>query len=411
MLDIKFIRDNAEFVKTATKNKGFDETVVAKLLEVDVERRKLIGFTEEIRAKKNKLTKDDIEEGKKLKIELKEVEEKLKSTEILFNDLMLKVPNISDKDVKIGTEEDNEVIKKVGTPKEFEFNVRDHVDIGILTDSIDLERGAKVAQSGFYYFKNDLVLLELALELYSFEKLISKGFTPVITPNVAKERNIVGCGFQARSDKERQIYHLEDEDLDLVATAEITLMGMHTDEVVDFKKLPIKYVGLSSCYRKEIGSYGKDVRGILRVHEFKKVEMVVLCDPKDSEIIHEEMLAIEEEIYQELGIPYQVIRMATGDLGNAACKKYDLEAWIPSQSKYREITSTSNTTDFQARRLNIKTKINNENVFVHSLNGTVMTTSRTVIAILENYQNEDGSVNIPTVLQKWMGKEKIEIRV
>ena len=410
MLDIKFIRDNAEFVKTATKNKGFDETVVAKLLEVDVERRKLIGFTEEIRAKKNKLTKDDIEEGKKLKIELKEIEEKLKSTEILFNDLMLKVPNISDKDVKVGTEEDNEVIKKVGTPKEFEFNVRDHVDIGILTDSIDLERGAKVAQSGFYYFKNDLVLLELALELYSFEKLISKGFTPVITPNVAKERNIVGCGFQARSDKERQIYHLEDEDLDLVATAEITLMGMHTDEVVDFKKLPIKYVGLSSCYRKEIGSYGKDVRGILRVHEFKKVEMVVLCDPKDSERLHEEMLAIEEDIYQELGIPYQVIRMATGDLGNAASKKYDLEAWIPSQSKYREITSTSNTTDFQARRLNIKTKINNENVFVHSLNGTVMTTSRTVIAILENYQNEDGSVNIPLVLQKWMGKEKIQVR-
>jgi seryl-tRNA synthetase len=411
MLDIKFIRDNADFVKTATKNKGFDETVVDKLLEVDIERRKLIGTTEEIRAKKNKLTKDDIEEGKKLKVELKEVEEKLKSTEILFNDFMLKVPNISDKDVKVGTEEDNEVIKKVGTPKEFEFNVRDHVDIGILTDSIDLERGAKVAQSGFYYFKNDLVLLELALELYSFEKLISKGFTPVITPNVAKERNIVGCGFQARSDKERQIYHLEDEDLDLVATAEITLMGMHTDEVVDFKKLPIKYVGLSSCYRKEIGSYGKDVRGILRVHEFKKVEMVILCDPKDSERIHEEMLTIEEEIYQELDIPYQVIRMATGDLGNAASKKYDLEAWIPSQSKYREITSTSNTTDFQARRLNIKTKINNENVFVHSLNGTIMTTSRTVIAILENYQNEDGSVNIPLVLQKWMGKDKIEIRV
>lgn len=410
MLDIKFIRDNAEFVKTATKNKGFDETVVDKLLEIDIERRKLIGATEEIRAKKNKLTKDDIEEGKKLKVELKEVEEKLKSTEILFNDLMLKVPNISDKDVKVGTEDDNEVIKKVGTPKEFEFNVRDHVDIGILTDSIDLERGAKVAQSGFYYFKNDLVLLELALELYSFEKLISKGFTPVITPNVAKERNIVGCGFQARSDKERQIYHLEDEDLDLVATAEITLMGMHTDEVVDFKKLPIKYVGLSSCYRKEIGSYGKDVRGILRVHEFKKVEMVVLCDPKDSERIHEEMLAIEEEIYQELDIPYQVIRMATGDLGNAASKKYDLEAWIPSQSKYREITSTSNTTDFQARRLNIKAKIGNENVFVHSLNGTVMTTSRTVIAILENYQNEDGSVNIPLVLQKWMGKEKIQVR-
>ncbi len=410
MLDIKFIRENTKFVKKATKDKGFDETVVAKLLVVDTERRKLIGITEEIRAKKNKLGRDDVKEGKQLKVELKEVEEKLKTSEIEFNELMLKVPNITASDVKVGTEEDNEVIKKVGTPKEFPFNVKDHVDIGLLTDTIDLERGSKVAQSGFFYFKNDLVLLELALELYSFEKLISKGFTPVITPNVAKERNIVGCGFQARSDKERQIYHLEGEDLDLIATAEITLMGLHTDEVLDSKKLPLKYVGLSSCYRKEIGSYGKDVRGILRVHEFKKVEMVVLCLPSESEKIHEEMLAIEEEIYQELDIPYQVIKMASGDLGNAASKKYDLEAWMPSQNKYREITSTSNTTDFQSRRLNIKTKVDNENVFVHSLNGTVITTSRTVIAILENFQNEDGSVNIPTVLQKWMGKSKIQTK-
>jgi seryl-tRNA synthetase len=410
MLDIKCIRENLEFVKKATKEKGFDETVVDKLIAVDAERRNLIGETEQIRAKKNKLGRDEIEEGKKLKIELKELEEKLDNAEKEFNSLMLKVPNISSNDVKVGTEEDNEVIKKVGTPREFPFNVKDHVDICLLTDTLDLERGAKVAQSGFYYFKNDLVLLELALERYAFEKLIEKGFVPVITPNVAKERNIVGCGFQARSDKERQIYHIEDEDLDLIATAEITLMGMHTDEVLDPKKLPIKYVGLSNCYRKEIGSYGKDVRGILRVHEFKKVEMVVLCLPSESEKIHEELLAIEEEIYQELGIPYQVIKMATGDLGNAASKKYDLEAWMPSQNKYREITSTSNTTDFQARRLNIKTKVDNENVYVHSLNGTVATSSRTIIAILENFQNEDGSVNIPLALQKWMDKEKIEIK-
>lgn len=410
MLDIKYIRDNSDFVKKATKDKGFDETVIDKLLEADKEKRKLILASEEIRAKKNKLGREDVEEGKRLKVELKEIEEKLKSSEDEFDSLMIKVPNISASDVKVGSEKDNEVIRKVGTPKDFSFNVRDHVDIGVLTDSIDLERGAKVAQSGFFYFKNDAVLLELAIEHYAFEKLISKGFTPVITPNVAKERNIVGCGFQARSDKERQIYHLEGEDLDLIATAEITLMGMHTDEVVDYKKLPIKYVGLSSCYRKEIGSYGKDVRGILRVHEFKKLEMVVLCDPKESDKMHEELLAIEEEIYQELEIPYQVIKMATGDLGNAASRKYDLEAWMPSQNKYREITSASNTTDFQARRLNIKTKMNNENVYVHSLNGTIATTSRTVIAILENYQNEDGSVNVPLALQKWMGKEKIEVR-
>ena len=410
MLDIKFIRDNSDFVKKATKDKGFDDTVIEKLLNVDKEKRKLILSSEEIRAKKNKLGRDDTEEGKRLKVELKEIEEKLKSAEEEFDSLMIKVPNISASDVKVGSEKDNEIIRKVGTPKEFSFNVRDHVDIGALTDSIDLERGAKVAQSGFFYFKNDAVLLELAIERYAFEKLMAKGFTPVITPNVAKERNIVGCGFQARSDKERQIYHLEGEDLDLIGTAEITLMGMHMDEIVDFKKLPIKYVGLSSCYRKEIGSYGKDVRGILRVHEFKKVEMVVLCSPTESDKMHEELLAIEEEIYQELGIPYQVIKMATGDLGNAASRKYDLEAWMPSQNKYREITSASNTTDFQARRLNIKTRMNNENVYVHSLNGTIATTSRTVIAILENFQNEDGSVTVPLALQKWMGKEKIEVR-
>jgi len=407
MLDIKFIRENVDLVKKATKDKGFDESVVDRLLVIDEKRRKLIQETEEIRAKKNKLTQNDVEEGRKLKIELKTKEEDLKLVEIDYLELMYKIPNISASDVKIGTPEENEIIRTVGKIPKFSFPVRDHLDIGKLTDSIDFERGAKVAQGGFFYFKNDLAFLELALAQYAFEKLVKKGFTPVITPNVAKERNIVGCGFQARSDKERQIYHIEDEDLDLIATAEITLVGMHTDETFEEKNLPKKYVGYSSCYRKEIGSYGKDVRGILRVHEFKKIEMVVFCKPEDSEKIHEELLAIEEEVYQELGIAYQVVKMATGDLGNAASKKYDLEAWMPSQNRYREITSTSNTTDFQARRLNIKYKENNENKFVHTLNGTISTTSRTIIAILENFQNEDGSVNIPQVLQKWMGKGKI----
>lgn len=411
MLDIQFIRENADKVKKATKDKGFGESVIDRLLKVDEERRKMIQEVETLRAKRNKLTKDNITEGKKLKIELKEKEESQKQIESDFLELMYKVPNPASEDVKVGGPEENEVIKTVGKIPKFDFDVRDHLEIGQLTDTIDMERGAKVAAGGFYYFKNDLALLELAIAQFAFEKLIKKGFTPVITPNVAKERNVVGCGFQARSDKERQIYHIEDEDLDLIATAEITLVGMHTDEVMDSKDLPKKYVGYSSCYRKEIGSYGKDVRGILRVHEFKKVEMVVFCKPEDSEKIHEELLAIEEEIYQELGIAYQVIKMATGDLGNAAAKKYDLEAWMPSQERYREITSTSNTTDFQARRLNIKYRENNENKFVHTLNGTLTTTSRTVIAILENFQEKDGSVRIPKVLQKWMGKEKIEKHV
>jgi seryl-tRNA synthetase len=410
MLDINYIRENADTVKKATKNKGFDEGVIDSLLNVDAERRKILQEVEALRAKRNTLTKDDIEEGKKLKIELKEKEESQDLTEKDFEELMLKVPNLSASDVKVGREADNEIVKTVGEIPKFNFQVRDHVDIGKLTDTIDLERGAKVAAGGFYYFKNDLAILELALAQYAFEKLIKKGFIPVTTPNVAKERNMVGCGFQARSDKERQIYHLEGEDLDLIATAEITLVGLHTDEVFDEKDLPKKYVGYSSCYRKEIGSYGKDVRGILRVHEFKKVEMVVFCKPEESEVIHEELLAIEEEVYQELGIPYQVVKMATGDLGNAASKKYDLEAWMPSQEKYREITSTSNTTDFQARRLNIKFRKDNKNEYVHTLNGTIATTSRTVIAIMENFQQEDGSVLIPKALQKWMGKEKIEVK-
>lgn len=407
MLDIQLIRDNPEKVKDATKAKGFDDGVVDRLLKVDEERRKLIGGVEELRAKRNKLTKDDIDEGKKLKVELKEKEESLKQVEIDFEELMLKVPNPAAGDVKIGDSSENEVIKTVGDIPKFKFTPRDHVDLGKLTDTIDLEAGAKVAQSGFYYLKGDGALLEMALINYALNKIASKGFTPVITPNVAKERNVVGCGFQARSEKERQIYHVEGEDLDLIGTAEITLVGLHTDEILDEKILPKKYVGYSSCYRTESGSYGRDVRGIVRVHEFRKIEMVVFCKPEESEKIHEELLKIEEEVWQELEIPYQVIKMATGDLGNAAAKKYDIEAWMPSQEKYREVTSTSNTTDFQTRRLNIKYRKGGKNEYLHTLNGTVLALGRAMVAIYENYQNEDGSIRIPKVLQKWMGKEKI----
>lgn len=411
MLDIKFIRENVDKVKKATADKGFDGEIVDRLVKVDTERLKVLKEVEDIRAKRNTFTKDDIEAGKKLKVELKVKEETLDQINHDFEELMSKIPNVSASDVKVGSAEENEVIKTVGEKTKFKFTPRDHVDIGVLTDTIDLERGAKVAQSGFYYLKGDGAMLEMALINYALNKLSEKGFIPVITPNVAKERNVVGCGFQARSDRERQIYHIEEEDLDLVGTAEITLVGMHTDEVLDEKSLPKKYAGYSSCYRQEIGSYGKDVRGILRVHEFRKVEMVVFCKPEDSEKIHEELLAIEEEVWQELEIPYQVIKMATGDLGNAACKKYDIEAWMPSQEKYREVTSTSNTTDFQTRRLNIKYRNGDKNEYLYSLNGTVFALGRAMIAIYENFQNEDGSVTIPKVLQKWMGKEKIEPRV
>jgi seryl-tRNA synthetase len=409
MIDINLLRKDPDFFKKAAEAKGFDPSVVDLLLESDIKRRKLISEVELLRSKKNRLGKENQEEGKKIKQEIKDKESKLKKVEEEYLDLILKVPNPSASDVKIGSPDENEIIKKVGSPKKFDFAVRDHVEIGELTQTIDIQRGSKVAKSGFYYLKGDGALLELSLVRFAFDKLIKHGFLPVITPNVAKERNVVGCGFQARSEKERQIYHIEGEDLDLIGTAEITLVGMHTDELLDAKDLPKKYVGFSSCYRTEAGSYGKDVRGIIRVHEFRKVEMVVFCLPEESDSWHNKLLAIEEEIWQELGIPYQVVKMASGDLGNASVRKYDIEAWMPSQNKYREVTSTSNTTDFQSRRLGIKVKRQGKSEYLHTLNGTVLALGRAMVAIYENFQEKDGSVVVPEALRVYFGKDKIEI--
>lgn len=409
MLDIQYIRDNADAVKKAATDKGFDASVIDQTIEVDAERRKLIQEVEGIRAQKNKLDRTEVELGRKLKQDLKVIEEKLDSTTKVFTELMLKIPNPSAKDVVVGTEDDNQVVRQVGKPKTFSFPVRDHLDLGMLTHTIDITSGTKIAQSGFYYIKGSGTFLEFALVQFAMNKLAQKGFIPVITPNVANERSVIGCGFQARSDKERQIYHVDGEDLDLIGTAEITLVGQHADTAFNATDLPKKYVGYSYCYRYERGSYGKDVRGILRVHEFRKIEMVVFCLPEESDAIHEQLREIEEEIWQELEIPYQVIKMATGDLGNAATRKYDLEAWMPSQNKYREVTSTSNTTDFQARRLGIKVKRNGQTEYLHTLNGTVFALGRAMIAIYENYQNEDGSITIPKVLQKWTGTDTIPV--
>ncbi len=408
MLDIKFIRENVEVVKKSAIGKGFDINFLDELLRLDKDRRTLLGEIETLNAERKKNT--DKEKGKEIKELLGKKETEFRLISEKFDDLMLRVPNLSADDVKIGSPEKNEVIKTVGEIPKFNFKPKDHVEIGQLTDILDIERGTKVAQSGFYYIKNDGVFLEQALINFAIHKLVKKGFTVLITPNVAKEKNVVGCGYQARSEKERQIYHIEGEDLDLIGTAEITLVGLHTDEIIDGEKLPIKYAGISSCYRTEAGSYGKDVRGILRVHEFRKVEMVVFCKPEDDLKIHNELLAIEEELWQELEISYQVIKMASGDLGSAAARKYDIEAWMPSQNKYREVTSTSSTTDFQTRRLNIRTKIDGQNIFPYTLNGTVFALGRAMIAIMENYQKEDGSFEIPKVLKDFVGKKVIEIK-
>jgi seryl-tRNA synthetase len=410
MLDIKFIRENPEVVKKAAQDKGFYKAsdLVEYLLEKDKQRRKLLAELDLLNSERKKNT--DREKGKELKESIRGKEEELASVIGEYERQMFEVPNPAAPDVKVGTSEENEILREVGNIPKFSFPIKDHIAIAETTDTLDLERGAKVAQSGFYYVKNGGVLLEQALINFAIQKLVKKGFLPFITPNVAKERNIVGCGYQARSEKERQIYHIEGEDLDLIGTAEITLVGFHADEIIDESRLPLKYAGISSCYRTEAGSYGKDVKGITRVHEFRKVEMVVFCKPEDADKMHDEILEIEEELWSDLKIPYRVVKMATGDLGSAAARKYDIEAWLPSQEKYREVTSTSNTTDFQTRRLNVRMKTGNSTIYPYTLNGTAFATGRTMIAIMENYQKRDGSFEIPKVLRKLVGKKVIEAK-
>ena len=411
MLGIERIRRDPEGVRQATIDKGFDGSVVDSLLSADERRISILREVEGLRGERKRLTKADVVRGREIKTLLRERQDTLTTANKTFINLMLRVPNPSASDVKVGTAADNEILRKVGEPREFPFQVRDHVEIGSLTDTIDTDRGAKVAQSGFYYIKGEAALLEFALVQYAMGKLSEKGFTPVITPNIVKPRILVGCGFQPRGEEERQIYSIEGDDLDLIATAEITLVGQHADETIEAKNLPKKYVGYSYCYRRERGSYGRDVRGILRVHEFRKVEMVIFCLPEESDDWHEKILGAEEELWQGLEVPYRVVKMASGDLGSAAARKYDLEAWMPSQNNYREVTSTSNTTDFQSRRLGIKYRSGGKSDFLHTLNGTALALGRTMIAIYENYQNPDGSVTVPKVLQPWMnGQKTIQIK-
>ena len=374
MLDIKFIRENKDFVIQATKNKGFDSSVVEKLLKVDEERRKLIGEVEEIRAKRNKLGRDNVEEGKKLKVELKDKEEKLDVIAKEFDDLIWQIPNPASTNTPIGKNEtENVEIKKWGEIRKFDFNPKDHLEIGTSLGILDFESGAKVAGSQFYYLYGDGALLELSLTMYALDKLSKKGFLPVITPDLAKSRYYLGTGYAPKG-VEAQTYEINDSNLGLIATAEVTLAGKHSDEVIPESELPIKYVGYSHCFRQEAGAYGKYSKGLYRVHQFSKVEMFIYCKPEDSEKLHQELLAIEEEIYQELNIPYRVLDMCSGDLGAMAVRKFDIEAWMPGRNEYGEITSTSNCTDYQARQLNIKYKVNAikslfpENTSLNSLN-------------------------------------------
>lgn len=409
MLDINFVRENPQKVKEGIVSKNFSADLVDKVLKLDETRRKLLGDFEELRHQRNEASEEkNIERGKRVKKELSVIEPKLKKVEQEYSEVLAALPNLPLEGVPVGKgEKENKEIKKWGTPRKFDFEPKDHLELGTELGILDFEAGAKVAGNKFYYLYGDGARLELALVQYAFELLSKSGFIPVITPDLAKSRFYLGTGYMPKGN-EAQTYKIEDEDLGLIATAEVTLAGKHADEIIPGENLPLKYLGYSHCFRQEGGSYGKYSKGMYRVHQFTKTEMFIFCKPEESNKMHEYVLGLEEKIYQELGLPYRVLEMCTGDLGAMAARKFDIEAWMPERNGYGEVTSTSNCTDYQARNLNIRYKTNSgTNNFVHMINGTAIASSRTPLAIMENYQNEDGSISVPEVLQKWMGKKKI----
>src|SRR5882724_5737779 len=424
MLDPQFIRDNLEAVKTNCRNRTV-KADVDRVVHLDDERKRLIQETQTIQQRKNEIDKlipkekDSakkqplIQEGRSLRDKVTDLEAQSKQVEKELREVLVTIPNMSHPAAPVGTTaEDNKVIRRWGEPRKFDFVPKDHVALAEALDLVDFEAGSKVAGQKFYFLKNDAVLLELALVQFAMSVLIKEGYTPIITPDVARNEVLEGIGFIPRG-PETQIYSLENTDLCLIATAEITLGGMHQDQILDELQLPIKYVGLSHCFRTEAGAPGRDTRGLYRVHQFTKVEMFVFCTPDQSDALHQELLGIEEEVFQGLGLPYHVIDTCSGDLGGPAYRKYDLEAWMPGRGQggeHGEVTSTSNCTDYQARRLNIRYKSprHKGTRFVHTLNGTAVAVSRALVAILENNQQADGSVTIPAALRPWMrGKERI----
>lgn len=409
MLDIRFIRENAETVATAAKQKGYAVDVPA-LLSADEQRRELQQKADELRTQRNEISasmkggkpSDElIEKGKVLKTELAELEDHLRVISDEFDALLDAIPNVLFPDVPIGGEEDSVEIKVVGGQ---ETGAQDHLDFAVKRDWVDFERGAKVAGAKFYYLKGDLALLENAITQFAIDFVTKKNFTYMTVPHMVNSRVAQGAGFAPKSSKESNEYFIEGEDLTLIGTSEAPLTGYHADEIIDEAKLPLLYVGLSPCYRREAGTYGKHSRGLFRVHQFNKLEMYAFTLPENSTEMHERILAIEEELWQAIGIPYHVINIASGDLGAPAAKKYDIEYWSKVDGAYRELTSCSNCTDFQTRGLNIRVRRTDGTVGpLHSLNGTAVSLARSLVAIIEHYQTDDGKLRIPTVLQPYMG--------
>ncbi len=423
MLDIKFIRENTKQVKDSCKKRGV-KCDIDSLLKIDEKKRKIQTDLEQISAKKNKASKQISDcktclpagrDKKKIISQMQKIDKKgdklkkdLKKIEQEFNKLIYQIPNILADDVPTGKDEkDNKVIRKWGQIPKFDFEPKDHLELGEKLDIIDVKRAAKISGARFNYLKNRAVLLEFALIKLAFDTLLKEKFIPIIPPVMMKSDKMKGMGYLEQTDSEES-YYLPKDDLYLAGTSEQPIGTMHADETFEHKDLAKRYLGFSSCFRREAGSYGKDTKGILRAHQFDKIEMFSFSHPDQSEKEHQFIVSLQEELMRSLKLPYRVVYICAGDLGNPATAKYDIETWMPGENKYRETHSASNCTDFQARRLNIRFRDKNNKLrFIHTLNGTAFAIGRTLIAIIENYQQKDGSIKIPEVLQKYTGFKEI----
>lgn len=429
MLDAAFIQDNPERVKENCRNRGVSDVPVDRVVTFEAKRKELVQKHDETAAKKNAISnqfaKATPEQRQALKVQAAALDKEIGATDdelkLVQDDLLANlflIPNLTHPDAPVGADAAaNKVVARFGEKPKFDFKPKDHVALCESLDLADFEAGTRVAGQKFYFLKNEGALLEMALVHYAMRKAVARGYSPVITPDLARKDVLEGIGFQPRdpNPETRQTYNVEDTDLCLIATAEITLGGMHRDHIFDESDLPRRYVGLSHCFRTEAGAAGRDTRGLYRVHQFTKVEMFAFCTPEQSEALHQEIKEIEEDIFKGLGLAFHVIDTCTGDLGGPAYRKYDLEAWMPGRGtsgEYGEVTSTSNCTDYQARRLAVRYKGKNfkKTRFVHTLNGTAVACTRAIVAILENYQQADGSVVIPEVLRPWVGKDRIDAK-
>ena len=421
MIDIKFLRENPDVVRTSQKGRGESVELVDQILAIDEVKRAAVSEFETLRQEQNVLSKsvgaakgDEktalLENAKALADKVKAADSKRSAIEDEAKQLLLQLSNLLDTEAPIGGEEDFVTIEHIGTPRDFAkdgFEPKDHVELGKLLGAIDTERGAKVAGSRSYYLTGVGALLEFALVNYAIQSAVKNGFTPVIPPVLVNPAAMEGTGFLGQAAE--NVYRIEKDDVYLVGTSEVPLAAMHMDEILPADKLPLRYAGYSSCFRREAGTYGKDTRGIIRVHQFDKVEMFTFCKPEDAKAEHARLLQWEKDFLTAMEIPFRVIDVASGDLGSSATRKFDIEAWVPTQGAYREVTSTSNCTEFQARRLNIRYKDSEGTKAIATLNGTLVAIPRMIVAILENRQNADRTVNVPAALQPFLGMKKFEL--